>query len=36
MTQRPHPESERALHASLQSFDVAAEVERLRGEKEWK
>jgi len=33
---RPHPESERPLHAPLQSFDVGREVERLRGEPEWR
>lgn len=33
---RPHPESERPLHAPLQAFDVGREVERLRGEKEWR
>ena len=32
---RPHPESERQLRGSLQSFDLDGEVERLRGEKEW-
>lgn len=32
---RPHPESERELHAPLQTFDIVREVERLRGEKEW-
>ncbi len=35
MTTRPHPESERSLHGSLQSFDLDAEVTRLRKEKEW-
>ena len=35
MTSRPHPESERPMHGSLQSFDLRGEVERLRGEKEW-
>ena len=30
MTTRPHPESERPLHGALQSFDLAAEVTRLR------
>jgi hypothetical protein len=33
MTTRPHPESERPLHGALQSFDLAAEVTRLREEK---
>jgi len=33
---RPHPESERSLHGPLQSFDLAAEVARLREEKAWK
>src|ERR671939_370413 len=36
MSSRPHPESERSLHGPLQSFDLAAEVARLRGEKAWK
>ena len=35
MSNRPHPGSERPLHGSLQSFDLQAEVSRLRGEKEW-
>jgi quercetin dioxygenase-like cupin family protein len=35
MTTRPHPESERPLHGPLQSFDLAAEVTRLREEKAW-
>lgn len=35
MTNRPHPETERAMHAPLQTFDVEREVERLRWEKEW-
>src|SRR5919112_3857700 len=35
MSSRPHPESERSLHGSLQSFDLAAEVARLREEKAW-
>lgn len=33
---RPHPESERALRGSLQSFDLDKEVARLREEKEWR
>jgi quercetin dioxygenase-like cupin family protein len=32
---RPHPESERAVRGLLQSFDLGAEISRLRGEKEW-
>lgn len=36
MSTRPHPESERPLRGSLQSFDLNSEAERLRGEKEWK
>src|SRR5215212_3065968 len=35
MTTRPHPESERSLHGPLQSFDLGAEVSRLRQEKVW-
>jgi quercetin dioxygenase-like cupin family protein len=35
MGTRPHPESERSLHGPLQSFDVDAEVARLRQEKAW-
>ncbi len=35
MTTRPHPESERPLHGPLQSFDLDAEVTRLREEKAW-
>src|SRR5215210_2484486 len=35
MTTRPHPESERPLHRALQSFNLAAEVTRLREEKAW-
>ena len=30
-----HPKPERALHGPLQSFDVEAEVSRLREEKKW-
>jgi quercetin dioxygenase-like cupin family protein len=36
MTTRLHPESERPLRGLLQSFDLAAEVTRLREEKAWK
>ena len=35
MSSRPHPESERPLRGPLQSFDLAAEVARLREEKAW-
>ena len=35
MAKRPHPESERPLQAPLQSFDLDAEVARLREEKAW-
>src|SRR3712207_1198215 len=35
MGTRPHPESERSLHGPLQSFDLDAEVTRLREEKVW-
>jgi quercetin dioxygenase-like cupin family protein len=35
MSNRPHPGSERPLHGPFQSFDLEAEVSRLRGEKEW-
>src|ERR671913_202807 len=35
MTKRPHPESGRSLHGPLQSFDLEAEVTRLREEKAW-
>src|SRR5215211_7326664 len=35
MTTRPHPESERPLHGALQSFNLSAEVTRLREEKAW-
>jgi len=35
MGTRPHPEFERSLHGPLQSFDVDAEVTRLRQEKAW-
>jgi hypothetical protein len=33
MSPRPHPEAERSLHAPPQSFDLAAEVSRLREER---
>ena len=36
MSRRPHPESGRPLHGPLQSFDLEAEVARLRGEREWR
>ena len=32
---RPHPGTDRPLHGPFQIFDLASEVERLRGEKEW-
>ncbi len=32
---RPHPGTDRPLHGPLQIFDLASEVERLRGEREW-
>ena len=32
MSSRPHPETERPMHAPLQSFELDAEVSRLRGE----
>src|ERR671920_1941696 len=35
MSSRPHPDSERPLRGPLQSFDLAAEVARLREEKAW-
>jgi quercetin dioxygenase-like cupin family protein len=35
MSGRPHPESERPMHGPLQSFDLEAEISRLREEKEW-
>jgi quercetin dioxygenase-like cupin family protein len=35
MSNRPHPGSERPLYGPFQSFDLEAEVSRLRGEKEW-
>ena len=35
MSGRPHPESERPMHGPLQSFDLEAEITRLREEKEW-
>lgn len=36
MSDRPHPESGRSMHEPLQSFDLEAEVSRLREEKEWR
>ncbi|HEX2729305.1 MAG TPA: cupin domain-containing protein [Rubrobacteraceae bacterium] len=36
MTKRPHSGSAREMRGSLQSFDLDAEVSRLRGEKEWR
>lgn len=36
MTNRPHPGSGREMRGPLQSFDLDAEVSRLRGEKEWR
>jgi quercetin dioxygenase-like cupin family protein len=35
MTTRLHPESGKPLHGPLQSFDLNAEVSRLREEKAW-
>ncbi len=35
MSSRPHPESERPLHGTLQTFDLQDEVSRLRSEKAW-
>ena len=35
MTFRQRPGSDRSLHGPLQSFDLEAEVSRLREEKEW-
>jgi quercetin dioxygenase-like cupin family protein len=35
MSGRPHPESERPMHGPLQSFDLEAEISRLREEKVW-
>jgi hypothetical protein len=35
MGTRPHPESERPLHGPLQSFNIDAEITRLREEKAW-
>jgi quercetin dioxygenase-like cupin family protein len=32
---RPHPGTERPLHAPLQSFNLDSEVARLRREEEW-
>lgn len=36
LSDRPHPGSERSLRGVFQSFDLSAEVARLRGEKEWR
>ena len=35
MSSRPHPGSERPLHGPVQSFDLEAEVGRLREEGAW-
>ncbi len=35
MSGRPHLKSERPMHGPFQSFDLEAEISRLRGEKEW-
>lgn len=35
MSGRPHPESERPLHGTLQTFDLQDEVSSLRSEKAW-
>lgn len=35
MSGRPHPETERPLRGSLQTFDIAEEVSRLRSEPAW-
>lgn len=35
MSERPHPGTERPMHAALQSFELEAEVQRLRSEKAW-
>jgi hypothetical protein len=32
---RPHPEWERPLHGSLQSFNLDEEIAHLRQEKTW-
>lgn len=36
MSSRPHPESERPLHGTLQTFDLEDEVSRLRSEAAWR
>ena len=36
MSGRPHLESERPMHGPLQSFDLEAEISRLREEEEWR
>lgn len=36
MPTRRHPESGRSMHGTVQSFDLEAEVSRLRGEKQWR
>ena len=36
MSTRPRPESERPMHGPLQSFDLEAEISRLREEEEWR
>jgi quercetin dioxygenase-like cupin family protein len=33
---RPRPESERPMHGPLQTFDLEAEISRLRDEEEWR
>jgi quercetin dioxygenase-like cupin family protein len=35
MSGRPHLKSERPMHGPFQSFDLEAEISRLRGDKEW-
>ena len=35
MVNTPYQGSEPSLHSALRRFDLKAEVERLRGEKEW-
>ena len=36
MSTRARPESGRSMHGPLQSFDLEAEVSRLREEEEWR
>jgi quercetin dioxygenase-like cupin family protein len=36
MSARSRPHSERPMHGPLQSFDLEAEISRLRGEEEWR